>query len=469
MVASIRKNAVLPPLLCFLPLVLALTTSILFSFFYQNEVPAFFSLIRVFDGIAIFGIGVIVLVEIGSHFFNKEAQWTPLFIALSIAVSILTAPDTLTHLFDDPRQAGNEVLNVLLHIANHLSLLLTVYFVLRFLKKNYDVPLLRHERILTYALLIASFITFIPLIHVHFEFLVSIIDIGLAAYWLLKTHVYAFRKGNRDLNLFLVSVILTTVVSTSLCITLSHDFPAHFYATGIASVSFLIIDACFYGVYLSYVVRVTQKANQKEEYEKRIKELQGAVLKQQIRPHFLFNALNAIKMTYKTDPEKGEEAITLFSKYLRASMRAADQYLVPLERELKVVQGYVELESLKTPKPYEVLYNIDAFQFEVPYFGLQPIVENAIQHANLQSKEDGHIEIATYEDQTHYHIKITDNGVGYDINQVKSESIGLTNTKKRFELLLNATLDILSKPGEGCSVNIAIPKGEKDHADDHRG
>ena len=469
MLEKTRKFVALPPLLCLLPLLLGLTASVVFAFLFQNEAPAFVSFVRVFDGIAIFGIAVIVLVEAGSHFFNKEAQWPPLFIALGIGASILTAPDTMAHLFNSPSDFMTQDINILLHVLNHLAVLFTVYFILRFLKNNYDVPLLKHERLLTYILLVASFGSFIPLTYVHFEFLVSIIDIGLAAYWVVKTYVYATKKGTQNLNLFLVSLILSTVVSGSLCISLSHDFPGHFYGLGITSVSFLIIDACFYGVYFGYVVHVTRQAGQKEDYEKQVKALQSAVLKQQIRPHFLFNALNAIKMTYKTDPEKGEEAITLFSKYLRASMRAADEYLVPLERELKIVQGYVELESLKTPKPYEVLYNIDAYQFEVPYFGLQPIVENAIQHANLQSKEDGHIEIATYEDETSIHIVVSDNGVGYDTNQVKSDSIGLSNTKKRFELMLNATMEIHSKPGEGCQVNIAIPKGDKDHADDHRG
>ena len=131
---------------------------------------------------------------------------------------------------------------------------------------------------------------------------------------------------------------------------------------------------------------------------------------------------------------------------------------LPLEKELQVVNSFIELENMKYKKPFKVVYDIDSSDFEVPYFSLQPLVENVVKYSKINEKEDGYLSIETYEDDKFYYINLSDNGCGFDVKNVKTTSFGIANSRERFKLLSKAQFSITSKEGEGTSILIKIPR-----------
>lgn len=92
---------------------------------------------------------------------------------------------------------------------------------------------------------------------------------------------------------------------------------------------------------------------------------------------------------------------------------------------------------------------------------IQPIVENAVKHGIRKKAGKGNITISTYADEDNNYIKISDDGVGFDINSCEltdGNHVGIKNVSDRIHLMTNGTLDIESIPGVCTTVVISIPK-----------
>ena len=185
-----------------------------------------------------------------------------------------------------------------------------------------------------------------------------------------------------------------------------------------------------------------------------------AVMLSQIKPHFLFNALNAISALCLTDPIMADQAITSLSNYLRGNIRSLEQTEpVPFERELDHIKYYVRLEQLRYGDKLRVVYAIGAVDFTVPTLSLQTLVENAIRHGVSPKPEGGLVVVQTEREPSCAVVRIIDNGVGFDpdMQSRNADSIGLANAKKRMEAMMGATLQIKSLPGKGTTITIRIP------------
>ena len=119
---------------------------------------------------------------------------------------------------------------------------------------------------------------------------------------------------------------------------------------------------------------------------------------------------------------------------------------------------FLELENLKVSRPFNIIYDIDVYDFLVPSFSIQTLIENAVRYSRINEKEDGHISISTYEEDKYIILTISDNGFGFDVNSITSKSTGIRNTRDRFKITLDATLEISSIINEGTSIKIKIPK-----------
>jgi two-component system sensor histidine kinase AlgZ len=106
-------------------------------------------------------------------------------------------------------------------------------------------------------------------------------------------------------------------------------------------------------------------------------------LRAQVHPHFLFNSLNTVSALIGYDPEKAREACVLLAEYLRGTLRAQDQALVPLRDEWALCERYLKVEALRLGERLRVEVELDdaAAGCLVPSLLLQPLVENAMTHA----------------------------------------------------------------------------------------
>ncbi len=183
----------------------------------------------------------------------------------------------------------------------------------------------------------------------------------------------------------------------------------------------------------------------------------------QIKNHFIFNVLNAISGMCKSEPEKADETIILFSRYLRKHMAILeDSDLVAFDEVMNNLTDYVELEKIRFGEKITYIQEIDFANFVMPQMILQPLVENSLKHGILRKAEGGTICIKTFKEKGNVVIKVIDDGIGFDDTEEYSEdSLGICNVKYRLKHMVNGKLDIESEIGNGTVVTITIPFKEK--------
>jgi two-component system LytT family sensor kinase len=187
------------------------------------------------------------------------------------------------------------------------------------------------------------------------------------------------------------------------------------------------------------------------------------VLKNQLHPHFLFNALNAIVALIRRRRNDQAEALTgRLGELLRNAMDVTGIQQVPLSRELQFLQAYLDIERIRYGERLRIDLQIDseAHGVLVPYMCLQPLAENAIRHGIACRSGPGTLTVSACIRGTSLEVTIADDGVGCDpIRAGAAQGIGIANTRARLGHLYgpSAHLHIESSPGRGTLVSLSVP------------
>lgn len=183
----------------------------------------------------------------------------------------------------------------------------------------------------------------------------------------------------------------------------------------------------------------------------------------QINPHFIYNTLGSISSLCHDNPDQAEEMLQVFSDYLRNNFgEMAKKTMIPIEEELEHLKFYIKIEKLRFPD-IEVELDFKALNFKIPSLSVQPLVENAIKHGIMGRETGGTLKISTYEDNKYYYVSVQDDGVGFkalEKNDGKTH-IGISNVKKRLEMLCGGQLIINSTVNVGTVSEIRIPKNKE--------
>lgn len=190
-----------------------------------------------------------------------------------------------------------------------------------------------------------------------------------------------------------------------------------------------------------------------------------AFLQAQIKPHFLYNAINTMVSFCYTDSEKAANLLVNFSKYLRLIFDVDHKLMmVSLEREVELINAYVEIEKARFGKLINVEYDIDPelLSMEIPSFCIQPLVENAIKHGLLKKDSGGTVFIAVKKSEGAIVIKISDTGIGMTAEKIDklkniesvNGGVGFFNVIRRIKGWRDAQIDIQSAEGEGTTIII---------------
>lgn len=192
-----------------------------------------------------------------------------------------------------------------------------------------------------------------------------------------------------------------------------------------------------------------------------------AFLQAQIKPHFLYNAINTIVSFCYTDSEKAAKLLANFSKYLRLIFDFDNKSMrVPLEREIEVIKAYVEIEKARFGELINVEYDIDSelLSLEIPSFCIQPLVENAIKHGLCKKEAGGTVFISVQKSEGMLIIRVSDTGKGMSVEKLnklrninnESEGVGFFNVCRRVKGWKDAQIDIQSEKDKGTVVTIKI-------------
>lgn len=195
-------------------------------------------------------------------------------------------------------------------------------------------------------------------------------------------------------------------------------------------------------------------------YERKTLEtnLELAAVRNILNPHFVHNTLNSLQslMFYK-DFERVNDYIVRLSKWFRTSLRDNQEQIVPVAQELELILAYINLEKIKLPKSFKFLVldrTRSASGVKVPFFLLQPILENVFKYS-LVRKEDPKISIIVTEHIDCLEILIMDNGHGEKIINNRSSHSGLNIVRRKLELY-----DRLSKSKQKSNYKISFTKGK---------
>jgi LytS/YehU family sensor histidine kinase len=152
------------------------------------------------------------------------------------------------------------------------------------------------------------------------------------------------------------------------------------------------------------------------------------------------------------------------SELLRLSLREDPAQLVPLERELEVLELYLAIQRVRFQDRLEVEVSIpeDARRLLVPHWILQPLVENAIRHGIAPAERAGRVEVHAERMDGALHLRVSDDGLGAPGADAVEERIGLSNTRMRLHQLYGEEqrMTIATAPGQGFMVAIEVPARE---------
>ena len=183
-------------------------------------------------------------------------------------------------------------------------------------------------------------------------------------------------------------------------------------------------------------------------------------LKRQLRPHFLFNALNAVSGLLESEPRTARKMLADLGGLLRVSIDIDGDQQVDLAQELEHLGSYLAIERQRFADRLTVDYEIEeeALAARVPTLILQPLVENAVRHGVAAVSRPGRILIRARRDNGYLRVEIEDNGPG-PASEPLEEGVGLSNTRRRLEELYGDRHRLSLQRGVtgGVRVELSIP------------
>jgi len=190
-----------------------------------------------------------------------------------------------------------------------------------------------------------------------------------------------------------------------------------------------------------------------------IRDTEAKVLRSQLNPHFMFNALNSIRALVYENPTKAQQSITQLSNLLRNSLLADRRKTVELREEIKTVDDYLSLEKVRYEERLQSHIELDprTLFWQVPPMMLQTLVENAIKHGVSKGVSGGFVEVTSRLDDEKLRLSIRNTGVLGD--KEASGGFGLANTSQRLDLLYGpeATFTIGQEDDTTVRADIVIP------------
>ncbi len=186
-------------------------------------------------------------------------------------------------------------------------------------------------------------------------------------------------------------------------------------------------------------------------------------LKMQLHPHFLFNTLHSISSLVLEDPPKANSMIARLGDFLRLTIDNSDQQLVTLKEETEFLRCYLDIEQVRFGDRLTVTFELEpqTLSAQVPHLILQPVVENAIQHAIAPRSTRGHINIEAKRLNSLLRVAISDNGPGIssNANLPWKQGVGLTNVRTRLQQIYGPDFrfELMNTKGGGVTAFMEIP------------
>lgn len=225
------------------------------------------------------------------------------------------------------------------------------------------------------------------------------------------------------------------------------------------------------------MAEVQETNRQRHLLETKQNEIKFKMMASQINPHFLFNALESIRMKAHLKGEKEiSQVVRLLGKLMRRNLEVSRRK-TRLADEIDIVRCYLDIQRFRYEERlrYELIVDPEVEAMPVPPLIIQPIVENAVLHGLEGKEEGGQVTVRVIVIEGEVQVEVVDNGIGMDesklhqlqasLHELDDEEekarIGLRNVHMRLQLTYGPDngLRIESKPGIGTRVAFTLPLG----------
>jgi sensor histidine kinase YesM len=228
----------------------------------------------------------------------------------------------------------------------------------------------------------------------------------------------------------------------------------------------------------SLIARMRRLLQEVKEEQERKKKAEMMLLEAQIQPHFLFNTLESINaLAVQNEGKKVSRMIQQLGRILRITIETNEE--IPVRQEIDHLQSYLAIQNYRFEEMFD--YEIDIPDTVMNHLmlklTLQPLVENAIQHAFIGLGHKGKITVYATEMKERIEFFIKDNGTGipenvlhelqFGVEKSERKGLGIRNVSDRLRIRYGKTYGLLicTQVGEGTIVKCTIPKYKR--GDDH--
>ena len=181
-------------------------------------------------------------------------------------------------------------------------------------------------------------------------------------------------------------------------------------------------------------------------------------LQARIRPHFLFNSLNAVLSLIRSEPRRAERALENMAELFRVLM-ADNRRLITLEKEVDLCRQYLEIEQLRLGDRLQVAWHTDKMPGDalIPPLVLQPLLENAVYHGVEPASLRGEIMINIYRNRNQV-VVVLRNPYNPEASHHGGNKMAISNIRERLALHFDAEASMKSQIlGDSYQVTITMP------------
>lgn len=182
------------------------------------------------------------------------------------------------------------------------------------------------------------------------------------------------------------------------------------------------------------------------------------MLKMQINPHFLFNALNNIYALSVTNSDKTQESISTLSEMLRYVIYDCEQPKVSLQKELDYIENYIKLFKLKSSKGYDIAF-AKAVQNDTTLVApmlFVPYIENAFKHSGIEKGANSFVHISLAQDGNKIIFSVENSNPATPVITDAQGGIGLPNVQKRLDILYPNQHQLAVENGKIFKVHLTL-------------
>lgn len=216
--------------------------------------------------------------------------------------------------------------------------------------------------------------------------------------------------------------------------------------------------------------------NNRIRSEQHTMRLEQRLLRSQMNPHFIFNALTAIQsFMMKNNPAEAVRFLSSFARIVRSILENSREEYISLSKEVQWLQNYISLQELRFENSFTSILHVDEeLDMEntwIPPMLTQPFIENALEHGFRDMEGKGQLEVSFTAQDGFLQVDVKDNGVGFETGRSREgntdkKSLALQITRERLELLNRGKrrkihFHLESAPGSGTKVSFSIPLKKK--------